>query len=298
MRHIFVLNEKAGGHLSQEKLKEELTKINDTDFTYEIVCTEYANHATKIVQEYIEKYGKDEVLRFYACGGDGTINEVASKLVNVENAQLAVIPCGSGNDFVKYFGSEKFSNIKNIIDGEIMPIDILKIGDKYAINVCNFGFDAVVGKTANEVKEKGGKDPYGTGIKKAIFTGMRHKLTVEVDGKIINGKKNMLLCTLANGHYVGGKYKCAPRSIIDDGLIDVCLVDTISIFTFLKLLKPYMAGRHLDLGKKYIHYAQGKQIKLSAKKDFDICLDGEIVTGNSFIVDILHKAINFVVPLD
>ena len=108
----------------------------------------------------------------------------------------------------------------------------------------------------------------------------------------------MLLCTLGNANYVGGQYKCAPRAVIDDGLIEVCLVDTIGLFTFLSILKSYTEGKHLDLGKKFIHYAQGKTIKIYADKDFDICLDGEIVNGNNFEVTILNKAINFIVPKD
>ncbi|MBQ7308138.1 MAG: YegS/Rv2252/BmrU family lipid kinase [Clostridia bacterium] len=295
MKHIFILNQTAGEKHSREKLEQELKEIN---VDYEIVCTQYHEHAKVIVKEYLEKYS-NEKLRFYACGGDGTVNEVSSCLANVENAEFAVIPYGTGNDFVKYFGGkEKFSNVEKIVNGNVMPIDIMKIGDNYSINICNFGFEAVVGRIANEVKLKGGKDPYGTGIKKAIFSGMSNPITVEVDGKVINGKSKMLLCTLGNGKYVGGKYKCAPRSVIDDGLIEVCLIDTITIFQFLALISKYEKGEHLELNKKYVHYVRGKNVTISSKKRFELCLDGEIIMGTKFNVEILHKAINFVVPKD
>ena len=293
MKHIFILNQTAGQKHSKEKLEEDLKNL---DIDYTIICTEYHEHAKVIVKEHLEKY-PNELLRFYACGGDGTLNQVSSCLANKSNTQLAVIPYGTGNDFVKYFGGkEKFSNIEKIVNGNIMPIDILKIGDDYSINVCNFGFEAIVGRIANEVKIKGGKDPYGTGIKKAIFSGMKNNITVQVDGKIINGKSKMLLCTLGNASYVGGKYKCAPRAVVDDGLVEVCLIDTISLIQFVLLISKYEKGQHLDLNKKYIHYVRGKNITISSDKRFELCLDGEIITGTKFNIEILQHAINFVVP--
>lgn len=107
--------------------------------------------------------------------------------------------------------------------------------------------------------------------------------------------KSMLLCTLANGQYVGGQFHCAPKSKYNDGLIDVCLVDKISLFRFLKVLKSYTNGKHLDNNKyeKFIHYKQCKSVKISSPKDFYICLDGEMVFGNNFEVKICKGAVNF-----
>ena len=157
MKHIFILNRTAGGKNTKESFDE---KLNPLGIDYQIICTEYSGHAKVIVKENIEKYSQSgETIRFYACGGDGTINEVSSALVGHNNVQFAVVPCGSGNDFVKYFGGmEKFIDFEKIVNGDVMPIDIMKIGDNYSINVCNFGFDAVVGKTANEEKIKGNKE--------------------------------------------------------------------------------------------------------------------------------------------
>ena len=294
MKYIFVLNPVAGIKNYKDTLENELKKIDGLD--YQIVCTEYPGHAKKIVQEYLEKYSGQDIA-FYACGGDGTLNEVASMVAGTE-AKLGVIPCGSGNDFVKFFGgAEKFFDIKKNINGKIKPIDILKIGDNYSINVCNFGFDAVVAKTANETKTVGGKKSYTKGIIKGLFCGMSHKIKVEVDGKLINNKA-MLLCTLANGSYVGGKYCCAPKSVIDDGLVEVCLVDKVSIFTFISILGKYTKGEHLGLNKKFIHYTRGKVVKMYSDKDFDICLDGEIVTGNNFTLEVIKNNVNFIVPED
>ena len=126
---------------------------------------------------------------------------------------------------------------------------------------------------------------------------MRNKIKLEADGKILNPKGVMPLTTLANGDYVGSKYQCAPRYKVDDGLMEVCLIAPVSVFTFLKLAKQYEKGRHLDDKRfeKYITYTQAKNVKISSNKPFNICIDGEIINGKEFEIEILEKAIDFVV---
>lgn len=293
MKHIFIINGKK--EEAYNKLKEELSKLEGID--YEIHKTTASKEATAYINEYC-KNNEGEKVRFYACGGDGTVNEVASAVAFKENASMSVYPCGTGNDFVKTFGgADKFLDLNKLVNAKEEKIDIMKIGEHYSINVCNFGFDATVALTANKVAEKGGKKPYVKGVAKAIFTARYNKIFVEADGEKMN-KKSMLLCTLANGQYVGGQFHCAPKSKCNDGLIDVCLIDKMCLFRFLKILKPYTNGEHLNNKKyeKFVHYKQCKKVKISSKKDFYICLDGEMVYGNNFEVEICPSAVNFAIP--
>lgn len=290
MKHIFIINGKKEEAI--QEITEQLSNIEGLD--YEIHTTTASKEATEYIEQYC-KNNADKKLRFYACGGDGTVNEVASAVAFKENVSMTVYPCGTGNDFVKAFGGEsKFSNLKDLIYAKEQKIDIMKIGEHYSINVCNFGFDATVARTANKISAKGGKNAYVKGVVKAIFTARYNKIYVEADGERMNNK-SMLLCTLANGQYVGGQFHCAPKSKYNDGLIDVCLVDKMSLFRFLKILKPYTNGKHLDNNKyeKFIHYKQCKSVKISSPKDFYICLDGEMVFGNNFEVKICKGAVNF-----
>ena len=293
MKHIFIVN---GNKQDIQKMLE--TELNaKTDLDYQIYKTTAPKDATRFIEQYISK-NPDQKVRFYACGGDGTVNEVASGVAFKQNASMSVYPCGTGNDFVKTFGGEeKFKNIDDLISAPEQKIDILKIGENYSINVCNFGFDATVARTANKISAKGGKNPYVRGVIKAIFTARYNKIYVEVDGEKLNNK-SMLLCTLANGRYVGGQFFCAPKSQPDDGLIDVCLLYKMCLFKFLKILKPYTNGQHLDNPKfkKVVHYKQGTEVKIYSKKDFYICLDGEMVYGNNFVVKMCKGAVNFAVP--
>lgn len=294
MKFIFVVNPVAG----TRDATEEITKAIEGESNCSIHVTERAGEATEYVRSVCSTLVEETV--FVACGGDGTVNEVANGLIGCDGAIMAIYPCGSGNDFVKAFGgAEQFLDLKNNLSGTPIYVDAMKMNGKYCVNVCNFGFDAVVGKTANEVKLKGGKDPYGSGVRKAIFTAMKNKATVEADGATLNPKGKFLLCTVANGRYVGGQFLCAPKSEYDDGLLDVCLFDPIGLFKFLSILKPYTAGEHLDGGKKFekiTHYVRAKEIRIRAPKQIDFCLDGEMIVADDLQIEAVPKAFRLLLP--
>jgi len=301
MKHIFIYNPAAGRNAKQAiATLQEGMKRYDGVIDYEFYPTKAQRDATVYVKERCAAE-PDEQLRFYACGGDGTANEVLHGIVGASNASMTIYPCGSGNDFVKYYGgAERFLDVDALIAAEEQPIDIMRIDDRYALNVTNFGFDTMVAKTMIAVKHKkiiGGKHAYTTGIVKALLSAMKNKCVVSVDGERLNDGK-MLLCTVANGKYVGGSFCCAPRSDNTDGLLEVCLVHPLSRFTFLKLLTPYTNGEHLDDPKftKYIVYRRGKSVHVQAPEGFAFSLDGEIVYKNDFTIEICPAAIRFAVP--
>ena len=216
MKHIFVINPSAGSGAGVATLKE---KISALKCDYEIYETTAHRDAVRFVKEYCEK--TDSPVRFYACGGDGTLKEVAEGTVGYPHASFTVCPIGSGNDFVKYFGgAESFLDLERLTDAENKKVDAIGISadgieDTYSINVCNFGFEAYVAGTMHKVRRKpiiGGSNAYTTGIVAAIFKAMKTRGEIYADGKLINPNGAFILCTAANGGYVGGGYRCAPSS--------------------------------------------------------------------------------------
>ena len=299
MKHLFVVNPAAGKENALPALREKVAALFP-ELDVEFYETKSEKDATAFVKRYCESH--PEAVRIYACGGDGTLNEVVSGAIGFSQASVASYPSGSGNDFVKYYGGkDAFFDLRALIDGEEELIDVMQIGDRYAINATHFGFDSAVAKTMTNVRRKkiiGGKNAYTTGVIKALFTAMKNPCRVTVDGELLNPAGSILLCTIANGQYVGGSYRCAPRSLDNDGLLEVCLVRPISIFTFLKLMNDYKIGTHLEnpAFAKFMVYRRGKEIKISAPDDFVYSLDGELVTGGEFTVKILPRALKFVVP--
>lgn len=298
MKHVFIVNPTAGKGDTLASIRKSLDQKQD--FEYEIYVTSKAGDATDYVAKRCEE--TDDDIRFYSCGGDGTLNEVASGCVGHSNAIVALYPSGSGNDFVKYYGGkDNFLNLDNLIEGIETKIDIIKVGDRYAVNACHFGLDSAVARKMNQVRHKkiiGGKNAYNTGVFYALLTAMKTKCKVIGDGEELNDDK-ILLCTIANGKYVGGSYLSAPRSKNDDGYLEVCCIKPVAIIKFLRLIKVYKAGTHLDREdlKKYIEYRRCKNVEIiGGQKNFAISLDGEVVEGERFTVETLEKELRFIIP--
>jgi len=297
MKHIFLYNPAAGQGAARSLLEATIAQHEDCEF--------YVTRGPRDATAYIERRiaaAPVEKLCFVACGGDGTINEVASGVAGHENACFTVYPCGSGNDFVKIFGGPaRFLDLDALLAAEPAPIDILKVDDRWCINVFSFGFDTGVLKTMNRVKRKpfmGGKKAYYVGIVDALMKSMKTGCTITVDGEPFFAG-DILLCTFANAQYVGGSFRCAPRAEIDDGLIEVCLVKPISRLSFVKLIGSYTAGTHLEdpRMKDIVRYTRAKKLTVeSAAGLLPVSLDGEVIERKRFTVEIVPAGVNFALP--
>ena len=295
MEYIFIVNNYAGKGKVKEKLELMLDEFK-SKISYSIYETTIPQDATNYVKKYCEDF-QDKTVCFVACGGDGTLNEVASGLAGSNNKYLAVIPLGSGNDFIKYYDDKNFSSINALLNGKPQKIDLVKVNDRYFINMGHCGFEAMVASVANKVKLKGKKHAYTKGIIAATLKGRFNKIDVFADGEKIS-KKSVLIFNFANGKFAGGNYKCSPRAINNDGLIDVVLVHSMPLLRFLTCIKKYKTGKHLDCEKlkDKVVYRQVKHLEIVSKKQIELSIDGEIITGNHFSVDIMPNEINFIEP--
>ena len=300
MRYIFIINPKAGAQNRSEELKATVAALPQKD-ECEFYFTQSVGDATVYVKQWCDDHPGEEV-RFIACGGDGTINEVFNGAAGRENVSVTCWPVGSGNDFVKVFGgAERFMDVSKLLTAPTRKLDLLKVGDRYSVNVVNFGFDTTVAITINQEREKtghGGKNAYTKGVVKALLTSMRNEFTVTADGEVLEPKGKALLCTVANGQYVGGSFKCAPKAKTDDGLLEVCLIKPISRIRFVSILGTYTEGKHLDDPKMQdiVVYRQAKKVEITAPEGFAYSLDGEIIYENKFTVEIAEGILDLAVP--
>lgn len=297
MKHVFIINPAAGREDSYLRLKELLSSREDC----ELYATQCPGDATAYIRARASEH-PEERIRFYACGGDGTLNEVMNGAVGFPNASVGCYPCGSGNDFVKYFGGKKtFRDIDALIEAPEEWIDLMRVGDQYAVNATHFGFDSSVADTMRRVRRKkiiGGNNAYTTGVVVSLFKALKNDCRVIADGELLNPDGKLLLCTIANGQYVGGSFRCAPRSLCNDGLLEVCLVHPVSVPTFLRLIKTYGEGTHLEDRRfgKYLEYRRAKTVEIDAPEGFLYSFDGELIEKNKFSVEVVPHAIRFAVP--
>ena len=301
MKHVFIANPAAGAHNAVPHIRAEVERLCGR-YDCAVHETTGKGDATRFVRAYLADHPAEET-RFYACGGDGTLNEVMSGMVGADHASLSCYPCGSGNDFVKYYGGpERFLSLEALLEGVEERIDLITDGRGYSINVANFGFDYAVASKVERVKRMPllhGKNAYYFGVLSSLFTARRNRARVFVDGEQLGKGDEILLCTVANGSYVGGSFRCAPRSDNRDGLLEVCLVSPLSLPSFLKLMGAYRRGEHLD-DPRFSHctwYRRGRKVEvISEQPGFGYTLDGELVESNHFTVEVMPGALRFAVP--
>lgn len=306
MKHIFIVNPVAGKKKDKsEKIREELEELvkqeEFSDLNYEVYETKGVGDATEYVRSCLLENTNNEFYRFYACGGDGTINEVANGIVGFSNCSFACYPCGSGNDFIKNFSENDFSNLKSIILGSEKDIDLIKVNGRYCININNIGFDAAV--AYNMVKFKRwplvtGKGAYNLGLIKSIFRETKHYANIYVDDEMLDINGFLLVCA-CNGICCGGSYYCSPKSIVDDGIMDVIVIPHMSILKFVKFEKKYKNGTYQEDEKimSMLRVINAHKLKVVAtKKDIIYGLDGESFKSKEINVEICNKIVKFVVP--
>lgn len=296
MFYIFVVN---GRKDMREKIDAELRKqLEGRSIRYYIYHTEGPGDGLRYVRIHCDLYPTEEEC-FVACGGSGTVNEVASGIVGYESKSMAILAYGSTNDLIKYYPDRDFHSLDRILRGENVKLDIVKANDNYSLNVINCGFDAMVAHEANRFLENGiiGNKAYKKAVWKCLLWHRYNHICIRADGEKLN-KRTMLLCTLSNAGWCGGQFFCAPNAKTDDGLIDVCMFKTCTLLSFLLMMGKYSHGQHLNdsFCKRHLIYRQVRHVELESKNLIFLGLDGEISAATHFDIDIMPGAISLVLP--
>ncbi len=302
MKHILVVNPHAG---EKDQSKYIIEQLKETLPEAEVYTTRGKRDATHFVADRCRTEG-DEMLRFYACGGDGTLNEVVSGVMEAghpTNIEVGCYPCGSGNDYVKCWPESDFTDLVAQASAPSMEVDVMRVKcdeERWAVNVLNFGFEAEVCRMMERVRRwplLGGRMSYVTGIVHCLLHARHNPCRLTVDGEAW-WEGDMLLGSAACGRFVGGGYECAPRAVVDDGWLEALCVNSLSIPRFLKLIGHYKQGEHLDRADMHdvVHYRRVHKVCFEADRPFSVVVDGELLRGTYFEAEIAPKAIKFVVP--
>jgi len=296
MLNVFIINPTAG----KKDISLDLSqKILEVDKDAIIHITSEKLDATNFVRNFCLN-NVDKKIKFFACGGDGTLHEVVNGVFGFDNASVGCFPCGSGNDFLKIYKNRDFTNIKNLINGEEILIDLLAYNGNYCVNVFNIGFDADVAYNMIKFKKKpfiGGPMAYNAAVVYSLLKKTKHKVKVFIDDKEFF-KGEILLCAVSNGICYGGGYYCTPIARPDDGILDICLVKKVSRFTLLKLIKKYKKGQHINNPKfeKMIYYVKAKKIKFLCENETSFSVDGEVFQTKEIELNIVPRKIKFILP--
>ena len=296
MRHIFIVNPAAGHQDTTAELTDSICRAIG-DRCYEIHRTEHPGHARELTDMLAAQYAPD-ICRFYACGGDGTLSEVASGAVGHENAEVACVPCGTGNDFAKIFAPrERLRDLTAQIEGTSMPFDVLEVNGRYCLNICNSGIDARVALWAHLNKRKlpfSGIFPYAVALVINYFKRINRYYTLEIDGNYQEGEYAIIVA--ANGRCYGGGFNAVPEAEPDDGLIDILYVPRVSRLTLLRCIGKFAVGRHADI-PELIRWQRCQEVHLTTREPEALSIDGEISLETDVHIRILPKKLRFVQPV-
>lgn len=297
MNHLFIINPKAGKTDRTDELKRRIEKLmRKRSGIYKIAVTEYPRHATEIVQKVVSG---GEYWRVYACGGDGTLNEVLNGAVGLSNVEITHYPCGTGNDFVKLFGRHltRFYSLEELADGESMEFDLIKCMDKHSINICSVGFDARIAGDVHLFSKFPFIKPYTAFTLAAaynLFKGINRKYSVQVDGEQLDGEYSLLVC--ANSRFYGGGYNPVPDADPTDGILDFLLVKKASAFQVATLIKKYSEGKYRELSD-LITYRRGRSMIVECVGGRDVVnIDGEVYKCDKAELRLSEHRMKFFAP--
>ncbi|MBQ6569579.1 MAG: diacylglycerol kinase family lipid kinase [Clostridia bacterium] len=298
MRYVFIINPKAGKKNPYKKVFPRLKKIcEENGLNYSCHLTKGTGHATELARMEAEK---GDSVRIFACGGDGTLTETANGIIGFDNAELGAIPCGSGNDYIKSFEGVDFSDYMSNILGTAKKVDAIKVNDKYALNICSLGVDAMVAYRMVMFKRwplVSGHMAYTLALLVTVLGKISTKFDIEIDGQpTYSGKTTLALG--ASGKCYGGGYWGAKKAVVDDGLLDCVILKKIPKIKLAGLLAKYKVGEHFDdpAFKKILIYKHGKTMTLKCKKPTVLNFDGECVKTDRVDLELVPSALNFVVP--
>ncbi len=298
MKYYFIVNPAAGTRSAEQELRAALAARGGAE-EYEVYVTRGPGDAA----HYLEQLRKREPgpLRVIACGGDGTLNQVANAVLGMRDVAVGCYASGSGNDYIRYYGETKdFLDLGRLFAAREQRVDLMSVNGRIAVNMVHFGFDTKVVLWMERLRRLpliGGKRAYFGGVAGALLSPMGTACELRADGELMHEGK-LLLATLGCGRYVGGGYRCAPRSDNTDGLMEVCLAEPLSRLRFLRLMNYYREGTHLDEPglKDVIRYRRAARVSLRFPSDTGILLDGEMMQVRETEVSLLPGALSFLVP--
>lgn len=311
MRYVFFVNPAAGQGKGIRSLVENIQHTaQEAGVPCKIYQTQGPGDGEREARVLAEAFPEEE-MRFYVCGGDGTVNEVINGIIGRPNIAVGVVPIGTGNDLVRNFqeGGD-FTCIAAQIAGEDRPMDLIRYEGvidgrfqiRYCANMFNIGFDCNVVELAGRLKKKpliSGSMAYMMAVFGMFAKKKGIRLRIQRGGKPVR-EGEMLLCAVANGGYCGGGIHSSAKGQLDDGLFELNIISEPTRREFMKLFPAYKNGTHLEADPEG-HIATMEQCSELTllpyeEKTFVFCVDGEISETEGLELSVAPRALRFIVP--
>lgn len=299
MKHIFIINPSAGKADGRERIYAMVETLRASHgLDAQCMLTTSVGHAARLSRSLAESGGE---MRLYACGGDGTVNEVANGIAGYDNAAMTCVPIGTGNDFLKNFGADydRFLDAEQLWDGAVQPLDLIDCNGRLCLTIACSGIDARIAESVHRFGASpllSGRGSYLASVAvNGVFSRIGRRWTVWLDEERLEDE--FALVSMCNGRYYGGGSTPIPEARMNDGVLNTVVVKNISKLRFARMFPDYSAGRHDRLPHGVVRFSTARIVRIhSDDGDIVTCLDGESVHSYDVTLRLADRKLNFFGP--
>jgi len=311
MKHVLVFDPKAFSN-QQWKMDNILDTVGQFFRTqdkpdFSIQFSRYRRNAITIIQDEVEKAKQGDIVRVYAIGGEEIIFDCLNAVAHFPNMQLAIVPYGENNNFLRIFQTDKnddkmelFRDIPNLINSDTLPTDALRWDVNYALNSCYIGMNTAIAKRMKDFKSSINKSSFYilsrmTNTINYLFTAFDKQLAarqydIKIDDSDYSGTYSLI--HVANSPYHNGKKTGSYDATPDDGILNIALMKSSIPLRTLPALRKYAKGKR----PRNCIMLQGKAITISTKNPMWIQLDDEYIQDTNVSLSAVHHAVQIVAP--
>lgn len=289
----FIVNPVSGNGRTRRILPTLVKLAKRLGMDFDLQVTKAPQHATELAGEHSSQF--DIIV---AVGGDGTVNEVAAGTLR-SGAAMGVIPTGTGNDFIRAVGRLRnlHEYVQRIVAGKVRALDVgiltLRNNDLLFVNGIGIGFDAEVARESLNVRRLRGLSRYLYSVIRTLYKYKSSRMRITMDDVTI--EKKIYLAAVGNGISAGGGFLLTPNAVLDDGLLDACIVSDVSVGRVLRLMPTVLKGEHTKYPE--VTMARASSIRIESERPVSIHRDGEVPVErvDSFEMRIQPGCLNMVV---
>ncbi|MCI7767117.1 MAG: hypothetical protein MSJ26_03935 [Oscillospiraceae bacterium] len=299
MTHIFIINPYSGQSSLADGLRDKLGTMSGLN--YYVFNTRYAGYE-KILVGKIRHFFEGEKLRFYCCGGEGTMRNMLCGFGDLSEAEVAFYPCGMTNDFLKVFSDEEaayFHDIEELIYGDVINVDYIQTNYGVALNTISFGLDSqtcLLTDDYRSLKIFNDNLPYSAAIVHSILLAQQQSYEIEIDGKTISGVTAETI--FGNGNIFGGNLYFSDSNNVFDGRGGYIITPKLNVIQEIRVMAA-MIKRDMKHIRKVCSHGEFERfsIRRSDGSPFFLNFDGELQSGITQLdAHIVRKGLKFVVP--
>jgi YegS/Rv2252/BmrU family lipid kinase len=284
-----IVNPSAGGGRPAHALPAVQAALRGEGLEHHTEFTESLDHARQLAQE-AARAGEVAV----AFGGDGLIGAVAGALKQSEGV-VGALPGGRGNDLCRVLGIPRkpVDACAVLSRGVVREIDLGEVDGRTFTGIASCGFDSVVNQIANDATFVSGGLVYAYGLLRALPSWKPAGFEVRIDGNEPRRFAGYSVAA-ANSKMFGGGMLLAPDASLEDGLLDVVMIDDMPRLRYLRLAPSVFSGRHLR--QPAVHVLRSREVHIDATRPFTLYADGEAIAELPVTIRVLPRAVRMIVP--